>query len=50
MGAAASGVTIGILRLITKGSLPQTLDGLRVSTQVGLGCPWGVVVRMHFSR
>jgi hypothetical protein len=36
MGAAASGVTIGALRLVTKGALPQTLDGLRVSTQVRL--------------
>jgi len=33
MGTAASGVTIGVLRLITKGSVPHTLGGLRVSTQ-----------------
>lgn len=43
MGAAASGVSIGVLRLASKGALPQTLDGLRISTQVGWDnqC-WGV--------
>jgi hypothetical protein len=34
MGAAASGVIIGIIRIVTKGSLPQTAAGLRTSTQI----------------
>jgi hypothetical protein len=34
MGAAASGVIIGIIRIVTKGSLPQTASGLRTSTQI----------------
>jgi equilibrative nucleoside transporter 1/2/3 len=34
MGAAASGVIIGILRIVTKGSLPNTAEGLRASTQL----------------
>ncbi|WIA31296.1 hypothetical protein OEZ86_002198 [Tetradesmus obliquus] len=34
MGAAASGVIIGTIRIITKGSLPQTAAGLRTSTQI----------------
>jgi equilibrative nucleoside transporter 1/2/3 len=36
MGAAASGVIIGIIRIITKCSLPQTAEGLRASTQIYL--------------
>lgn len=32
MGAAASGVTIGLLRLVTKASLPQDAAGLRASS------------------
>lgn len=46
MGAVASSISIGVLRLASKGALPQTLDGLRISTQVGtasagacLDCP-----------
>jgi hypothetical protein len=34
MGAAASGVTMGILRCITKGATQQTLEGVRISSQV----------------
>lgn len=34
MGMSASGVTIGILRIATKGALPQDAAGLRVSTQI----------------
>lgn len=38
MGAAASGVTMGVLRCITKGATPQTLEGVRISAQVHKGC------------
>lgn len=34
MGAAASGVIVSIIRVVTKGSLPQTPEGLRISTQI----------------
>jgi hypothetical protein len=34
MGAAVSGVIIGIICIVTKGSLPQTAAGLRTSTQL----------------
>jgi hypothetical protein len=49
MGAAASGVSIGVLRLASKGALPQTLDGLRISTQVG-GVRQPGMTSLHSSR
>jgi hypothetical protein len=38
MGAAASGVVIGLLRLATKGALPQTPDGLVMSMDLYFAC------------
>jgi equilibrative nucleoside transporter 1/2/3 len=38
MGMSASGVIIGILRLITKGALVAEADGLRTSTYIYFAC------------